>query len=238
LQHPAGRQLAESFDKQLSVRRGACLADRAEHRQVSLTGAAQLDALPDADHDIGGQRGEELLHDGGLADAGCPGDEHHLALAAHRSGEPLVELGQLPPTAGEVGRTLDGWRLHARCLTRQRADESVPASVGGADEHLAAAVVPDRPPRRFDAGGEGRFADETVAPDVVEQLLLGDDPFPVFHEVGQHVEDLGLDGNRFARPAKLDASEIELEVAKGVNHVLPHAACPGRVEAGRTGRSP
>src|SRR4029453_12072186 len=93
-----------------------------------------------------------------------------------------------------------------------------------------AAVVPDRPPRRLDAGGEGGFADEAVTPDVVEQLLLGDDPFPVLHQVGEHVKDLRLDGNSHARPAKLDAGEIELVVTKGVNHVLSHAAHRGRVE--------
>ena len=76
----------------------------AEHRHVCLTGAAQLDTLADTDEHIGGQRGEEPPHHGGLADAGRPGDEHHLALPSHRSGEPLVQLGQLSPAAGDVGR--------------------------------------------------------------------------------------------------------------------------------------
>jgi hypothetical protein len=128
------------------------LADRAEHRQVSLTDAAQLDALADADHDIGGQRGEELLYHGGLADAGRPGDEHHLALASHRPGEPLIQIGQLALAAGEMGRTLDGLPLGTRCLTGEGADEPIPPSVGGAYERLATPVVPNRPPRRLDAG--------------------------------------------------------------------------------------
>ena len=72
-----------------------------------LTDAAQLDALADADHDIGGQRGEELLYHGGLADAGRPGDEHHRALASHRPGDAHPDR-QPALAAGEMGRTLDG----------------------------------------------------------------------------------------------------------------------------------
>ena len=77
-------------------------------------------------------------------------------------------------------------RLHGR-------DELVAPAVDGPDDRLAAAVIPERLAHRLDAGGERRLAHETVAPDVVEKLLLADDLTPVLDEVAEHVERLRLE---------------------------------------------
>ncbi len=52
-------------------------------------------------------------------------------------------------------------------------DEPVAAAVHRLDRPLCPAVVVDRPAGLLDAGGQRRLGDEPVAPDVVEQLLLG-----------------------------------------------------------------
>jgi hypothetical protein len=238
LQHPAGSQLRESLDERLSVRCGARLAHRAEHRHIGLASAPQLDALADADGHIGRERGEELLYHRRLANAGRPGKEHHLAITAHRSRESFVQLCQLALAASEMWRLPAGWRLDAGCLTSQGANEPVAPSVGSADERLTAAIVANRSTSRLDAGGEGRLADETVTPDVVEELLLGDDPIPVLDKVGEHVEDLWLDRNGHTRPAELVAGEVQLVAVECVDHPASHAGCPTRIKRRWLGRRP
>jgi hypothetical protein len=65
--------------------------------------------------------------------------------------------------------------------------------VHGSDGGLLAAVVPDRAPGGLDPADQRRLADEATAPDLVEQLGLGDHPVPVADQVDQDVEHLGLE---------------------------------------------
>ena len=81
-----------------------------------------------------------------------------------------------------------------------------------ADDRLAAAVVADGLAHRLDPGGQRRLADEAVAPDLVEQLLLAHDLAAPLHEVAQEVEDLRLDPNLVAVAAQHDAGEVQLAV--------------------------
>ena len=64
-----------------------------------------------------------------------------------------------------------------------RGDELVALAVDRADDRLPVAVVVDGLANRLDAGGERRLADEAIAPDLVEQLLLADDGAAALHQV-------------------------------------------------------
>jgi hypothetical protein len=80
--------------------------------------------------------------------------------------------------------------------------------VGGADEALAASGISDRLTGRLDPAGERRFAHEAVAPDGVEQFLLGHDPVPFPDQHGEEVEHLRLDRPELPGPAQLVPVEI------------------------------
>jgi len=90
----------------------------------------------------------------------------------------------------------------------------IAASVGGADEALAASVVPDRLTCRLYPAGERRLADEAIAPDSVEQLLLGHNPVPFPDQHGEQVEHLRLNRPEPPGAAQLEPVEIELAVAE------------------------
>ena len=108
--------------------------------------------------------------------------------------------------------------VNERCgrLAADFGDELVAAAEHRADHRLAGPVVTDRPARRLDSAGERRLADEAIAPHVVEQLRLGDDPISVSDEVSEHVEDLPLDVHGLTGPFEPEALEVESEGTEGV----------------------
>ena len=87
-----------------------------------------------------------------------------------------------------------------------------------AHDLLALAVVTHRTARGLDPRGEGRFADESVPPHVVEELFLGDHPIAVDEEVGEDVEHLWFDRDGDPAPAQLEERRVELGVTKAVDH--------------------
>ncbi len=97
-------------------------------------------------------------------------------------------------------------------LDLDRWNEAIPATVHGLDGPLCAAVVVDGPPGLFDPGRQCRLGDEAVAPNVVEQLLLGDQPSPLLDEVEQDVEDLRLDLSDPIGPGDFDAVGVDREL--------------------------
>ena len=102
-------------------------------------------------------------------------------------------------------------RLHGR-------DELVAPAVDGPDDRLAAAVIPERLAHGLDARRERRLAHETVAPDVIEELLLADDLTPVLDEVAEHVERLRLELHLPTVAAKGDPGHVQLAVGKAKDH--------------------
>ncbi len=79
----------------------------------------------------------------------------------------------------------------------------------GLDGPLRTTVVTDDAARLLDAGGEGRLGDEAVAPHVVEQLLLGDQPTGLFDQVLQDREDLGFELGRAVGTGDLEAVGVD-----------------------------
>ena len=206
--HQPGRRQPGQRGQRLTVV-PAQPVQRVEHRQVRLGRAPLLETLPPGDPpgppppDLAGER----LHQGRLPDPWLAGDQHHLPPPL--PGE-LVQLAQpfqlrLPPDRGDPAqcRSRGVRRLD---LLLDGGEELVAAAVDGADHRLLPAAVPDCPARRLDPAGQGRVGDEAAAPDLVEQLGPWHDPVVVPDQVGQDLEDLGLQVAGDAAPAQLVAA--------------------------------
>src|SRR5215212_6995070 len=77
-----------------------------------------------------------------------------------------------------------------------------------------------------------RLADESSAPDRVEQLFLGDAALAVADELGQHVEHLRLDADHLVTVAQLVAQGVENESVEA-----PQPGGPLSPAVGRLGRA-
>ena len=77
-------------------------------------------------------------------------------------------------------------------------DELVALAVHRADHPLQAPVVADHLAHRLDLRRQRRLADEAVAPDAVEQLLLAHHLAAPLHEVAEEIERLRLDADLVA----------------------------------------
>ncbi len=75
------------------------------------------------------------------------------------------------------------------------ADEAEAKLGDRADQALAGAVVSDRLAGRLDAAGDGGVRDDAALPDLLDDLVLGDQPFAVFDEQAEQRKDLRLDGD-------------------------------------------
>jgi hypothetical protein len=93
--------------------------------------------------------------------------------------------------------------------------------VHGLDHALLGAVVTDSTPCRLDPRRQRRFADEAIAPHVVEQLVLRDDTIPMLDEVGEDAEDLRLHGDGSAGAAQLEHVGVEVECSERVDQRAP-----------------
>src|SRR5262245_24275550 len=99
-------------------------------------------------------------------------------------------------------------------MLRDLADEAHPLASESADEPLGCTVIAERPADRVDPRGQGRFGNDAAAPYPLQQIVLGDDAFPVLHEKDQQVEGLGFEVDHIAAAAQLAALDIEPVVAK------------------------
>jgi hypothetical protein len=121
---------------------------------------------------------------------------------AGEGGASRGEGGVLPNRTADRGddggsvATRRWWRGRARFGVGDIGDELVATPVHRADHRLGPAVVTERLTRRLDPAGQRRLGHESIAPDLVEQLLFADEPVVVLSEVGDHVEHLRLDGDR------------------------------------------
>lgn len=89
----------------------------------------------------------------------------------------------------------------------------------GADQRLARAVIADRLAGRVDPAGQGGLGDEASVPNLVDQLVLADDPVTIFHEVDDEVENLRLHGNGNLLAAQLTPIGVEKVVPEHKLHV-------------------
>lgn len=61
-----------------------------------------------------------------------------------------------------------------------------------------------------------------VPPHLVEKFVLRDHAVAVAHEVGEHIEDLRLDGHPLPSPAEFHGAQIKLEITEGIDRATVH----------------
>ena len=86
------------------------------------------------------------------------------------------------------------------------------------DEALGLAVVAERLARRLHAAGQGRVGDDASVPDLLEQLIPGNEALAVFNEEGEEGEHLRLERADPSPGTQLDLGQVELELAEPVFH--------------------
>lgn len=108
--------------------------------------------------------------------------------------------------------------------------EAVAPTVQSVDKPLFLPNIARGATDRFNARVQRRLAHNLLGPEMLQQLLLGDNAVAVHNEIGQHIEHLGPDPDWHACLMQL--------VALGVKHVVPKhiAHCPP-LPASTDGRS-
>ena len=84
-------------------------------------------------------------------------------------------------------------------------DEAVAAAVQGLNHVLLSSTIPHRAARRHHPAGQRGFTDQAAGPDLFDELVFGHDPMTMLNQIGQHIEDLGLDLDHMAAAAQLIA---------------------------------
>ena len=187
-----------------------------------------------------------------LADAGLPADQQQLGRACGVARQAAREVEQLV-TADERELAVDRERQVAgtgpgRCFTAGGAvdparddvgcDEPEAAAVHRLDDRLPLAVVAERTAGVLDPGRERGLGHEPVAPDAVEQFLLGDHPVAMLDEEAEHVEDLGFGRHDLAVAADLASVGVHLVRAERVEHRGQSSTAPGRLPDHESGPAP
>ena len=107
--------------------------------------------------------------------------------------------------SASVVRRVDGLNI---------ADEAEAPLVQRPNQGLVVSVVAKRAPGAIDAAGERGLGDDPAIPDRLDQLILADNPVVVAHQMNDEIEYLGLNMNRFPKPAQLLLAEVDLEFGK------------------------
>ena len=84
---------------------------------------------------------------------------------------------------------------------------------------LLFAVVADRPTRRADAGRERRIRNDPASPNRGDEIVPGDDPVAILHEVDEQIEDLRFDCNRRSAAEQLPRSDVKYVISKKKLHL-------------------
>ena len=204
--------------------------DRCEGR-IAVVDRHQLDD-EDAIGVVRRDRPGQLHPERRLAHTGAPHqrDEPALAEFFDQCRQELVTADQ--PLQGDrqiARRLVEGVAPIVVAVTRvgppvddpDLGDELVALAVHGADDGLPGAVVADRSTRRLHPRRERRLADETIAPDLVEEFLLAHHLAVALGEELQDVEHLWLHRHLAAATAQHDPVEVEFAVVEFDDH--PHA---------------
>ena len=117
-----------------------------------------------------------------------------------------------------------GLRRRARMAVRgEGGHELVAAATDGPDEPLRFTIVAERTAGGLDTARQRGLGDEAPTPHRIEQFLFRHESVGVAHQLGQHVEHLGLDSDDLAISAQFVALGVEHEILEP-----PHAGRGGR----------
>src|SRR5690606_34173825 len=105
-------------------------------------------------------------------------------------------------------------------------DEAEPSTVHGTDHRLSRAVVPRRLARGANATGNTGVGNRPPIPDRGDDLVLGDHPVAIAHQMDQQAQHLRLEVYGLTTAAELERLRIELEIAKCRSHPQSTAHSP------------
>src|SRR5581483_789483 len=94
-------------------------------------------------------------------------------------------------------------------ILAHRADETDALFWERLDQALHPAAVADRHARSVDAGRQRRFRDDAPLPDRGDKIVPAHDAVPVADEIGEKVENLGLDDDQLGATAKLTPIAVD-----------------------------
>jgi hypothetical protein len=83
---------------------------------------------------------------------------------------------------------------------------------------LVGASVADRLARSIDAAGKRRICDNSPSPDIVDHVVLADNPVAVFKQVYKEIEHLRLDGHAAPATAQFPAIRVKYMIGKDKLH--------------------
>jgi hypothetical protein len=104
-------------------------------------------------------------------------------------------------------------------------DEAESLAGDGLDQALLLAIVPDHLARGVDVAGEGRFGDDARTPDLLQQIVLADDPVAAHNEIGEEIENLRANRDRLGLPQQFPAVEIKHKVGEQELHFGAPTSC-------------
>ena len=84
-------------------------------------------------------------------------------------------------------------------------------------------MVRDRRPGRADAGRHRRVRNNPAVPHGLDQFVLGDDAVTVLNDVGQKVENLGLQRHERSAPAQLTPITVQYKILEEKSNLGPLA---------------
>src|SRR5262244_3359895 len=99
-----------------------------------------------------------------------------------------------------------------------RGDKTIPSAMLGFDDPLLFAVIPDGFTRPRDTARQRCLTDHRARPQLVQQLVFGNDPLTLVEEVHQQVKRLGLNLHPLALAAELIEAIIKLAILEAVQH--------------------
>ena len=184
-------------------------SERVEHRQVRFGAAGVLQALTlrDPGSSVLLDLPQEGVDDARLADPAFPDHEHDLTLAGERSHERRMQRHERAVASNQrcpghvERRCTDGVRGAGSIVGRRRVErrrgrhwrnEAIPDPPCRVHEPRRRRIVPESAANLTNRDLQHRIADVDSRPDVIEQLVFGDDPVHVASEVIEHA--VGLRG--------------------------------------------
>jgi hypothetical protein len=115
------------------------------------------------------------------------------------------------------------------CWGLDPPNEAITLAIDCLDESLLAPTVPNDPAYGFDRTLQRRIADELLGPDLLAQLLLGDDPVGMRHQVGEHLEHFAPQARDLPSAAEHRALCVEGTFSKDVDHGVNPPSRAGRL---------
>ena len=198
--------------------------ERLQHRQIGLTGAVQIDALPPRASDVA-KSSHKVLNQRGFADPGFAGNPDHCALAAERAGPEAAQprerfratdeprLG-LPPSRRSVhlcdrsGCRYGGWD----------GNEPIASARHRFDKAWLARIITEHRPQIADRRLENRVGDELVTPYVVQQSVLDEQRAGPSDQRTEKGEGRWRERNRLSTAEQRGVRFIEFELVEVNQH--------------------